>query len=295
MIMKERCSVLRFFIAVVAAITMLAASTTLLAQGVTQNVKTPPLAASNTFFLPVDIHPGPGMQPPWAGWAGARMSVHILDASEMDIISITPVAAGPLTRGPTGAGIPTGPTIVDPFGPASGNLQSVVQFYTAWGPVPPLSGINVTPSVNLPIFDVPVHVKNSTGQNSDVDATFGIWNIWHIRDNPGSTIVQLSQSDYILVRSSINDIQQLHTPGSQFVFPTNPANPETGHWLHILDPVPFHLVGSPGSQYYATFLNAATLGIDHIPEPTSVVLLGAGTLCMVVGSVFRRRRRKLAA
>jgi hypothetical protein len=268
---------------------VLLAGTVVLAQGVITDIKTPPMQASDVFSLPLAIHPAG--QPPWAGWAGARMSMHIADAGEMDVLGLAPVP-GML-----------GPAFTNPFGPTSGNSQSVTKIFDAWHPAAPGSGINVTPSVNLPIFNVTIHVKNSNpAGNSDVDATFGFWNIWHIRDNPvGSTLVQLRPSDYVLVRSSIQDIQQLHNnnPGSPFFshyqFPTNPATPETGHWLHDLEPITFHLFPGPGSQYYATFLNTATLGIEHVPEPASAALLGAGVASAVAGMWFRRRRRKLAA
>jgi hypothetical protein len=264
------------------ALIALLAGTVVLAQGVITDIKTPPLHASDTFNLPLAIHPAG--QPPWAGWAGARVRIHILDADEMDITGLGPAPGM------------TGPVLTNPFGPASNNSQSVAKTFTVWHPAAPNSGIDIAPSVNLPLMTVGVHVKNSDPiGNSDVDATFGFWNIWHLRDNSlGSTLLQLHPSAYILVRSSILDVQQLHTVGSLFQFPTEPADPGTGHWLHVNEPVTFHLLPGPGSQYYATFLNTATLGIEHVPEPASALLLAVGMASAVAGMWFRRRR-KLAA
>jgi hypothetical protein len=174
-------------------------------------------------------------------------------------------------------------------------------------PLAQQSGINIVPSVNQPIFDMQVHVKNSDPSgNSDVDVTFMFWNIWHVRDGSptqGSTLIPLHASDFVFVPSSIQDPQQLHNgePGtvgfSTYRLPTVPAGAD-GHWLHLparadgLDWV-FHLDGGPGSQYYATFLNTAHLGIEHVPEPTGIILLGTGLACSVFGTWCRWRRRSV--
>ncbi len=287
----------RLLVAAVAAVAMLMTGAAVFAQGVITNYYTPPMHASDTLFLPIDIHPAG--QPPWAGWAGGRMQMHLAPTGEMDVLGLTPVASGPGTRmPPIGMGTPTGPMIPLPFGPLSSPQASVPKFFTAIHPAAQASGINVTPSVNLPLFDLTVHVKNSDPSgNGNTDATFQFWNIWHIRGGPGSTIVQLRPSDYLWVHSSIQDPQQLHTPGSFYQFPTNPAtiHDPQGHWLHLFEPANFHLLGGPGSQFYATFLNTALLHIEHVPEPAGIMLLSAGMACTVVGAFMRRRRRKLAA
>ncbi len=285
----------RPIVGLAATLMVLLAGTAVFAQGVITDVKTPPLQASDIFKLPIDFHPG-GPSPPWAGWAGSRMKMHIQDAGEMDVVGLTPVASGAGSRTPTGTGLPTGPFIPSPFGPASNNSQSVAKFFTAWHPLAQASGINIQPSINQPIFDLTVHVKNSDpAGNSDVDATFMFWNIWHIRETPGSTFVTLRPTDYVLVPSFIQDQQQLHVQGQSFYqFPTNPAHPGTGHWLHLTETAVFHLIGIP-SQFYATFANTAFLGIEHIPEPSSAVLLGLGFACTGLGGWYRRRRRQAGA
>jgi hypothetical protein len=45
------------------------------------------------------------------------------------------------------------------------------------------------------------------------------------------------------------------------------------------------------SQFYATLAKTFNIGIDHIPEPVSGVLLGLGVLCAVMGVRSHRRRR----
>ncbi len=262
----------------------LAGATAALGQGVITTIKTPPMQASEVITLPLAIHPA-APAPPWAGWAGARMKAHIMDAGELDVDAIVPTAGGTVT----------GPPYIEPFGPRSMNAQSVPIFFTAWHPLAQQSGIPVQPSVNLPVFNMTLHAKNSDPSgNSDVDMTLMFWNIWHIRDGlPGSTLVHLDPSAYILVPSSIQDLEQLHRPDSLYQFPTNPVQPgEPGaKWLHIEQPVTFHLPGGPGSQFYATFLNTATIGIEHVPEPMSAVMLVGGAFCAVMSRRARSRRR----
>ena len=54
---------------------------------VVSTIKTPPLQDSDSIILPINIHI-PAVNPPFAGWAGALVSAHILDASEVDVISV---------------------------------------------------------------------------------------------------------------------------------------------------------------------------------------------------------------
>lgn len=229
--------------------------------------------------------------------------MHIAPTGEIDVLGLTPVAAGPGTRGPGGVGTPTGPPVLSPFGPLSAPQASVAKFFTASNPAAqqgtPGGGINITPSVNLPLFDLNIHVKNSspTG-NGNTDATFQFWNIWHVRETPGSTFITLHPSDYVLVHPFFQNQSQLLVAGqSYYQFPSSHPVALTAtyaHWLHIEETGNFHLFGIPG-QYVATFLNTAYLHVEHVPEPAGIALLSVGMVCTVVGAVMRRRRRKLVA
>jgi hypothetical protein len=240
--------------------------------------KTPPLQDTDVIQIPIDIHPT-APNPLWAGWAGALMDVHILDATELDIFGI---------RNPTGITYP------DPFGPASANTQSVVKTFTFWHPNGLASGIPLTPSVNQPIFTITVHAKNTSPiyQNSDVDIDLSFWNIWHVGSGPGSTPVPLPASALVWVTSNVDT---LHTVGSEYQFPLEPAQPgdPNAHWLHLVNTITVHLAGGPGSTFYATKLNNATIGIEHVPEPATGLLVGFGLAAVALSRRFAARRKGL--
>jgi len=86
-------------------------------------------------------------------------------------------------------------------------------------------------------------------------------------------------------------------------------SPETGHWIHAGQTIVWHELpattrihfgprgGGTVITLFGSFLHAvpfgtaATIGIDHIPEPTAPILLASGLVCMAVGIRSRRRRR----
>ena len=286
------------------ALALLFVATTALAQGVVTEIKTPPLQDSDTFTIHISIHntspggPGAPANPPWAGWAGAIMEMHLLDNTELDVDGFHAKLPWRAT-GPGGTAFPgPGPTsvlIASPLGPRSQNVQSAPATITFWHPAAPNSGIPIEGSQNLPLATGFFHVKGSSpAGNSDVDATFKFWNIWHIIDNPtgGSTFVRLEGSDLVWVTSNISNPQQFHTLDSQFRFPPNHPTPfdPNAHWLHLTQPVTFHLTGGDFSAFYATFLNTATLGVEHVPEPASAALVGLGLTALAVSRTLRRQR-----
>ena len=79
----------RRFTASLIAFAFVLAAPAALAQ-VVSTIKTPPLANSSSIILPINIHI-PVASPPFAGWAGALVVAHILDASELDIVAVTPL------------------------------------------------------------------------------------------------------------------------------------------------------------------------------------------------------------
>jgi len=270
---------------VVIGLAVAMAATTAFGQGVVTDIKTRPMADSDTTTIDLAIHMEGDVN--WNyGWAGARVQIHILDATEVDVDGITPTLSDGVQH----------PTIPDPFGPRSANSESVAKMFTvvhsgAWA-----SGIDITGSVNQPVMDLDLHAKNTDpANNSDVDITLKFWNIWHVRQGYSSDTVSLEPSDYIWVTSNIQDIEQLHTAQSEYRWPYEKPRLDdpAAHWLHVPFPVIFHQTASQYSNYFATFLNTATIGIEHVPEPTGAFLMigGIGALAMC----RRSRRRRLAS
>jgi hypothetical protein len=159
----------------------------------------------------------------------------------------------------------------------------------------------VQPSVQYKIADLQLHIKgtNNPSQNSDIDAEVRLWNIWHFRGDYTSQIVDLQPSDRIWVGSQFENIEQLHGANSTFSIPptapypplSSTGTPEGGHWLHVEQPIPFHFYAS---QFYATLADTITIGIEHVPEPTTAALLGLAAVCTIMG-VRSYRKRNLAS
>ncbi len=81
---------------------------------VVSTIKSPPLQDSDSFIIPINIHI-PAANPPFAGWAGALVSAHILDASEVDILSVHALPSFAVNLlGPTANASSTGAEIVFP-------------------------------------------------------------------------------------------------------------------------------------------------------------------------------------
>jgi hypothetical protein len=254
-------------------------------------IKSPPSKASDIVSFPLTTHIG--TPPTWGGWAGVRVKIHILDESEIDGGNFMPA---PMTPTPPfvntlpASSIPTFRTILDPSWPNSGRV--------------------VQPSQQLPAGTVKFHVAGSNGQNSDVDATAMIWNIYHVRGGlPGSTIITVPGSGYIRMPptfpSEINPtnppfehiVGQPGTPlASAYVLPpSNPTTAEQGHWAHVLEPIRFHIPpGHPGSNLIAFMAGTVQIGIDHVPEPTAAVLAVGGMASLLVGMALRLRRNRAA-
>ena len=272
------------------ALLLLFAASPVLAQVVT--IKSPPLATSDTTFIPVFGHQS-AANPPWAGWAGGIVKMHLLDATELDVLDFFS-AIGPMTplAAPGGTLTASGFAYLSPFGPPSSNLTSLPASFNLSAGAP--SGLNVSTSSTFFLGDVAIHVKNSTiANNSDIDLTFMLWNIWHLRTGTtfASQIITLDPSDRIWVPSSINDPSQLHTASSLLALPPGGslANPNS-HWLHLNQPWLIHLTGSFGSGFYATGAGTLNLGIEHVPEPTTGALIGTGFLLLGASRYLRRRR-----
>ena len=283
-------------------------------------IKTPPLRNSDTYTLPIFRHFDPGRPPgepppelPGAGWAGARVKIHVLDPTEVDVDALVP-APGYGIRWPGAPWSPLPPGIYggpipNPFGPRSANVGSVPLIVTMIHPNANFSGINPPASHIEPILNLVLHAKNTNvSNNSDIDATMMFSDVWHTRDRtvPGSTVIHFPNSVRKWSFSNINDDpgswQPFHITASQdpvyasyYRLPEGPPiDDPNGHWAHIPDSLLFHNYPGflPGSDFFA-YMAATVLGIgiEHVPEPVSAALLGIGVACASMGVFSRRRRR----
>ena len=153
-----------------------------LAQVVT--IKTPPAQASDSIVIPLDVHIGEVTHPYFLGWAGGLLKVHLLDAAELDVVSVGSVLPGfSVVTAP--AGTLTASGVASPFGPPSSNVASVPASFNFYlQPTATTSGISVATSSSFALGDLFLHVKNSSiGQNSDIDLSLMLWNIYHVRTN----------------------------------------------------------------------------------------------------------------
>ena len=87
--------------------------------------------------------------------------------------------------------------------------------------------------------------------------------------------------------------------------PTNRPEIGFGRWVHATQPKTFHLgdvvpgaptpsfTGSPhlGSWFYATLAGTALIGIEHVPEPATGMMVIGGVGAMLMGIRSRRRRQ----
>jgi hypothetical protein len=311
------------FVVFAFAVCMAAATALGQATGEIFPIKTPPLGEGDAYTLPINRHfdpmrPEPPPQLPGAGWAGARIKIHVLDPTEVDVALLIP-APGYLIRYPgspsmdptvpgTPPGLYTGP-VPDPFGPRSHNVGSVPVVVTLINPLAQQSGINPPFSHVEPLLDLVLHAKNTNlGKNSDIDVTLMFEDIWHTRDRevPGSTIVHFPNSVRFWSQSNLSDDpaswEQLHIPAGQpfasnyRIPPSPPLDSPEGHWVHIPNSLPFHNPPGliPGSNFFAYMATTVLgVGIEHVPEPVSIALLGTGLACAAVGLFSRRRRRLL--
>jgi len=248
------------------------------------------LRASDTVQIPLGYH-HTQPSPFYAGWAGYKFTVHVLDNTELDVDAVTPypyINPDPPVNGPIQvAGEPT----TNPFGPRSQNVVSVPREWKVVHPAAPNSGIFVNASDSYRVADLKLHIKgtNNPAQNSDTDAVVQLWNIWHFREGYTSINVPLRPSDRVWVGS---DNQVFHRTDSAYEIPPTipqpPLSSPDGHWLHITQPMQFHFYGS---QFYATLADTITIGIEHIPEPVTGVLLGLGVLCAAMGMRSYRKSR----
>jgi hypothetical protein len=247
--------------------------------------KTPPLRTSDKFRVVIDKH-FPTDVTDYAGW---RIKFHILDSKE---ISITPdstlFGSVPPTITP---GAPTSahaklPLVPADFPQSTPSVQTVPFYRTHWEDGAQNSGRFVMGSKWVPMAAFSLHAKSTdNGQNSDVDMTVMAWCIRHLKPGPGST--EFHESALVWAYSNYN-------PTPENPLPTQPGPPPGypgAHWVHL--PFPWHVGEGIGSHFIATFAGTVTIGLEHVPEPMTGVLAGAGTLLLIGSWGLRRRRMAL--
>ncbi len=145
-----------------------------------------------------------------------------------------------------------------------------------WLPGATSSGTWVPASTLMGMFYVSGHVKNSaTANNSDIDIDLDIWRIHHVAI-PGPHYFE--DSVYVYLTGTQSTAGWARQPG-------------TGIWVHYSGG---WTCSVPNSAFVATHClieNVAGYGIEHVPEPLSVLimLLGAGT--MLTGRARRQGAR----
>jgi hypothetical protein len=231
--------------------------------------KTPPMRDSDVIQLPLAIHPAQNKP----NWAGYRLSVHVLDASEVDVVGVT---------------LADGTYYPEPFGAWSQNTQSVVKFFTFWAPNAMASGTQVVGSQNIPAGWITLHAKNTDPiNNSDVDLALDFANIRHLMPAQATDTLVLKASWSIWALS-----QWEPTFLPELPYPVTPGNPDAS-WKHIPFTTTIHFTQSvPGSNFILSALNTAWVGIEHVPEPASVVLLIFGGAAVGMSLISRWRRKR---
>ncbi len=229
--------------------------------------KTPPLSAGAVAKIPISFHksaPGPS---PFAGWAGVRFHINIIDASEAVFLGFKP-----------------DPNFIVTGGGSAVNTTVWLNAAKTSGQSPPISQ-----TVRLGSFNVQV-LGSDPANNSDIDLAFKstVFNIYHVGPMPNSSNLFLEISDWVYVPPGAST-SQWGEPGA----PPPPIG--GGTWLHVQTPHSFHAQGmNPGisaSWFFGTTVNITHqggIGIEHIPAPGAIALLAGG---LGMFGLARQRRR----
>jgi hypothetical protein len=134
------------------------------------------------------------------------------------------------------------------------------------------SGITLGyPSSVVSLFGLAGHAKNTfTCNNSDIDITISAWQIVHIA---GAQFVQLGPGSWIYVTPGGTDLATV---------------PGAGIWQQLTTWLSTTLAPSAFVATNVNVGNVAGYGIEHVPEPLSLLLLAAGVGMAAVGRARRR-------
>jgi hypothetical protein len=228
-----------------------------------EDAKSPPLRNSDTFATQWGMH----ITSAFGNYAGFLFDLQY-DGNEMSYVNVTPAGPHIGIQVPGVPGILPGATF-----PGSQSSVQVVSPVALWidPAVAAQSGIYLGSSSLVPLFNITGHAKNTTPlNNSDIDITVSAWQILHI----------VTSGDYLL------------RPGSWVYWDAslNWAAPGTGTWYYIVGTTTVSWF-IPQSAFVATnryITNTGGYGIEHVPEPVSILLLVGGVGAFATG---RRRRR----
>jgi hypothetical protein len=222
--------------------------------------KTPPLANSDVFSVPISYHSTFA----FTNWAGV-----ILDIT----IDQNPAEAhfwGAVGR-PADGVPPGGAGFFPTFSGLGGTYPPGYTVVTFWSNNAMLSGTTpaTTPLGSSDVFNlgmITFHASNTDPQyNSDVDIVFSAWNIFHVTPDQSTMIWEVPASIW------------LYGPVEGEWYPTEPGQ---GIWWHNPDTFTVHVQNSMFWATTAWISAVGSIGVEHIPEPAAVafVLMGLGVL-----------------
>jgi hypothetical protein len=206
-----------------------------------------------TFYDPFHLASTAGMD--FQHWAGVLLAVHVKDGSEVSVLG------GTITESLTGqqdhlANLP----------PASEQAASDRFLATVFHPMAQQSGMPLQTSHNAPVT-VTFHAKNTGSQeNSDADLNVDVYDIFHLTEGPGTTI--LEPSDFVWAWSD-----WIPYPGEPFPPYPPPIDDPYAHFVHI--DFTTHIGPGLGSHFYAKKTGGVEIGIDHGGNPVEDLHWGA--------------------
>lgn len=235
--------------------------------GIFEDVKSPPLATSEPFQTTWALHAVGAV----SNYAGFLFSL-TYDSHEMSFLSVHEV--GIHTGGiEYDGGLVSGVTF-----PGSQSGMEMVLPIAVW--IDPssamYSGIPLVTSSLVPLFQVVGHAKNTTtAYNSDVDIVAS--GLYILHNNEAQSGVPVNIDLWVYVNTGLTNWTSV---------------PGQGVWVRASSLTPASTLFIPQSAFYAfsgcAGVAEAGFGIEHVPEPMSMLMLLSGAGALLVG---RRRRR----
>lgn len=228
------------------------------------DIKTPPLTGSQSWSVPIGYHATSA----FPDWAGANIVIK-WDTTEVNFTGVTPMA---------------GYMVTSPFAPVLTTAgEYSVGAFTVWAPGAFQSGMfngPVSSPFTIANFDFNA-VGTTPANNSDNDILFGPFftfpwgfNIFHFA----------STGPFMFLAS---DMVYLSTAGGNPVMPSTPE-PGQGAWFHVASSGALPVQASNFLGTATFFALEGAVGVEHVPEPASILLVLSGA-----GSLLIARRRRI--